>query len=414
MPVWGKLREPRRALRRAARPAWWPRPTATAGSSRRSIRADPFRAWPAPTSSCSSCAPRATRRSYLDGDGPRATASTASSSTTPRPAPTTPTTATACRSGCSGRWACRTLVIDGDLNDLRCYSEEQARTNIEALRGAAEARAGLGRARGLLLRASTSGPGRPRPPWSTGRGGSRPRAVVARPGPTTARPRRCLGAAGAARGWMRAAPCAAVCGHRATAAQRRAVRAPGSRTEIALPRQGLLSLRTAGPLTVVDIGGQDTKIIRVDAQGRRVGYKMNRKCAAGTGASSRRSRSGWTCRRGARRPGQRLTRGARWAASAPSSAAPRCSASSGRAAAGRPGPGRLPLGGQAGPGDGAGRGDGGRHRRSGGAPPDGGAAPRGRHRGPVTVPAHAQEIGALGVAISALAAARAPAPADGA
>ena len=24
------------------------------------------------------------------------------------------------------------LVIHGDLNDLRCYSEEQARTNIEA------------------------------------------------------------------------------------------------------------------------------------------------------------------------------------------------------------------------------------------------------------------------------------------
>jgi benzoyl-CoA reductase/2-hydroxyglutaryl-CoA dehydratase subunit BcrC/BadD/HgdB len=25
-----------------------------------------------------------------------------------------------------------TLTIHGDLNDLRCYSEEQARTNIEA------------------------------------------------------------------------------------------------------------------------------------------------------------------------------------------------------------------------------------------------------------------------------------------
>jgi hypothetical protein len=24
------------------------------------------------------------------------------------------------------------LVLDGDLNDLRCYSDEQARTNIEA------------------------------------------------------------------------------------------------------------------------------------------------------------------------------------------------------------------------------------------------------------------------------------------
>ncbi len=37
-------------------------------------------------------------------------------------------------------------------------------------------------------------------------------------------------------------------------------------------------------ITVVDIGGQDNKIIKLDAQGRRVGFKMNRKCAAGTGA----------------------------------------------------------------------------------------------------------------------------------
>ena len=37
-------------------------------------------------------------------------------------------------------------------------------------------------------------------------------------------------------------------------------------------------------ITVVDVGGQDNKIIKLDAQGRRVGFKMNRKCAAGTGA----------------------------------------------------------------------------------------------------------------------------------
>jgi predicted CoA-substrate-specific enzyme activase len=37
-------------------------------------------------------------------------------------------------------------------------------------------------------------------------------------------------------------------------------------------------------ITVVDIGGQDNKIIKLDAQGRLVGFKMNRKCAAGTGA----------------------------------------------------------------------------------------------------------------------------------
>lgn len=36
-------------------------------------------------------------------------------------------------------------------------------------------------------------------------------------------------------------------------------------------------------ITVVDIGGQDSKIIKLDAQGKRIGFKMNRKCAAGTG-----------------------------------------------------------------------------------------------------------------------------------
>jgi len=38
------------------------------------------------------------------------------------------------------------------------------------------------------------------------------------------------------------------------------------------------------PVTVVDIGGQDNKVIRLDADGHRLGFKMNRKCAAGTGA----------------------------------------------------------------------------------------------------------------------------------
>jgi predicted CoA-substrate-specific enzyme activase len=38
------------------------------------------------------------------------------------------------------------------------------------------------------------------------------------------------------------------------------------------------------PITVVDIGGQDSKIIKLDARGKLVGFKMNRKCAAGTGA----------------------------------------------------------------------------------------------------------------------------------
>jgi predicted CoA-substrate-specific enzyme activase len=38
------------------------------------------------------------------------------------------------------------------------------------------------------------------------------------------------------------------------------------------------------PITIVDIGGQDNKVIRVDTSGRHVHFKMNRKCAAGTGA----------------------------------------------------------------------------------------------------------------------------------
>lgn len=36
--------------------------------------------------------------------------------------------------------------------------------------------------------------------------------------------------------------------------------------------------------TIIDIGGQDNKIIKIDETGRRTGFKMNRKCAAGTGA----------------------------------------------------------------------------------------------------------------------------------
>jgi predicted CoA-substrate-specific enzyme activase len=37
-------------------------------------------------------------------------------------------------------------------------------------------------------------------------------------------------------------------------------------------------------ITIIDIGGQDNKIIKLDAAGRRESFKMNRKCAAGTGA----------------------------------------------------------------------------------------------------------------------------------
>jgi len=37
-------------------------------------------------------------------------------------------------------------------------------------------------------------------------------------------------------------------------------------------------------ITIVDIGGQDNKIIKLDSQGKRTSFKMNRKCSAGTGA----------------------------------------------------------------------------------------------------------------------------------
>jgi len=37
-------------------------------------------------------------------------------------------------------------------------------------------------------------------------------------------------------------------------------------------------------LSIIDIGGQDNKVIRLDDSGGRINFKMNRKCAAGTGA----------------------------------------------------------------------------------------------------------------------------------
>ena len=59
--------------------------------------------------------------------------------------------------------------------------------------------------------------------------------------------------------------------------------ASGSRTELDAHARGAVRF-AAGPLTVVDNGGQDAKIILVDGEGRRVSHKMNRKCAAGTGS----------------------------------------------------------------------------------------------------------------------------------
>ena len=37
-------------------------------------------------------------------------------------------------------------------------------------------------------------------------------------------------------------------------------------------------------MTVIDIGAQDSKVMHLDDAGRRTSFKMNRKCAAGTGA----------------------------------------------------------------------------------------------------------------------------------
>lgn len=59
--------------------------------------------------------------------------------------------------------------------------------------------------------------------------------------------------------------------------------AHGSRTELDCHGRGV-AYYIPGPLVVLDIGGQDAKVIRLDAEGHRVTHRMNRKCAAGTGS----------------------------------------------------------------------------------------------------------------------------------
>ncbi len=56
-----------------------------------------------------------------------------------------------------------------------------------------------------------------------------------------------------------------------------------TRTEIACHASGCYYYFPEA-ITVIDIGGQDNKIIKIDSDGRRSNFKMNRKCAAGTGA----------------------------------------------------------------------------------------------------------------------------------
>ncbi|MDO8722760.1 MAG: acyl-CoA dehydratase activase [Syntrophales bacterium] len=58
--------------------------------------------------------------------------------------------------------------------------------------------------------------------------------------------------------------------------------ASATKTEIAChARGGFAYLPQA--LTLVDIGGQDNKVVKIDDRGKRIDFKMNRKCAAGTG-----------------------------------------------------------------------------------------------------------------------------------
>ena len=59
--------------------------------------------------------------------------------------------------------------------------------------------------------------------------------------------------------------------------------ANGNRTEIGCHASGCYFYFPEA-ITVIDIGGQDNKIIKLDDGGKRISFKMNRKCAAGTGA----------------------------------------------------------------------------------------------------------------------------------
>jgi predicted CoA-substrate-specific enzyme activase len=59
--------------------------------------------------------------------------------------------------------------------------------------------------------------------------------------------------------------------------------AHGTRTEISCHARGAYHHHPHA-MVVVDVGGQDNKIIRLSATGRRLGFRLNRKCAAGTGA----------------------------------------------------------------------------------------------------------------------------------
>ena len=69
----------------------------------------------------------------------------------------------------------------------------------------------------------------------------------------------------------------------ATGFGRDAVSADGVRTEISCHARGAFH-HFPKEITVIDIGGQDNKVIRVSPRGKHISFKMNRKCAAGTGS----------------------------------------------------------------------------------------------------------------------------------
>jgi len=60
-------------------------------------------------------------------------------------------------------------------------------------------------------------------------------------------------------------------------------RVDGRMTEIACHGRGAY-FHYRKRMTVIDIGAQDSKVIHLDDEGRRTSFKMNRKCAAGTGS----------------------------------------------------------------------------------------------------------------------------------
>ncbi|UCC69868.1 MAG: hypothetical protein JSV79_10370 [Armatimonadota bacterium] len=65
--------------------------------------------------------------------------------------------------------------------------------------------------------------------------------------------------------------------------RRRASAARGTISEISANATGAAWLAANGVRTIIDIGGQDSKVISLDTRGRIDNFVMNDKCAAGTG-----------------------------------------------------------------------------------------------------------------------------------